>query len=134
MWLHLWSNNVTASSHCLKKMTNHPSEPDGKMQSNIGHNAIFNCKSALNIVVCDILPIFLMMKVLSSYLCWNILSYVDTYPESKVHEANMGPTWVLSAPDGPMLAPWSLLSGYLIFWSKLRRHSQGILSLQLIRL
>ena len=31
--------------------------------------------------------------------------------ESKVHGANMGPTWVLSAPDGPMLAPWTLLSG-----------------------
>ena len=26
-------------------------------------------------------------------------------PDSKVHGANMGPTWVLSAPDGPMLAP-----------------------------
>ena len=23
------------------------------------------------------------------------------YPESKVHGANMGPTWILSAPDGP---------------------------------
>ena len=23
------------------------------------------------------------------------------FPESKVHGANMGPTWVLSAPDGP---------------------------------
>ena len=23
------------------------------------------------------------------------------YPDSKVHGANMGPTWVLSAPDGP---------------------------------
>ena len=31
-------------------------------------------------------------------------------PESKVHGANMGPTWVLSTPDGPMLAPWTLLS------------------------
>ena len=27
--------------------------------------------------------------------------------------ANMGPTWVLSVPDGPKLAPWTLLSGYL---------------------
>ena len=26
-------------------------------------------------------------------------------PDSKVHGAKMGPTWVLSAPDGPMLAP-----------------------------
>ena len=32
-------------------------------------------------------------------------------PDSKVHGANKGPTWVLSAPDGPMLAPWTLLSG-----------------------
>ena len=31
--------------------------------------------------------------------------------DNKVHEANMGPTWVLSAPDGAMLAPWNLLSG-----------------------
>ena len=32
-------------------------------------------------------------------------------PDYKVHGANMGPTWVLSAPCGPMLAPWILLSG-----------------------
>ena len=25
----------------------------------------------------------------------------DSYPDSKVHGANMGPIWVLSAPDGP---------------------------------
>ena len=31
--------------------------------------------------------------------------------DSKVHEANMGPTWVLSAPDGPKVGPWTLLSG-----------------------
>ena len=36
---------------------------------------------------------------------------LDKYPESKVHMANMGPTWVLSAPDGPMLPLWTLLSG-----------------------
>ena len=29
-------------------------------------------------------------------------------PDSTVHGANMGPTWVLL---GPMLAPWTLLSG-----------------------
>ena len=27
-------------------------------------------------------------------------------PDSKVHGANIGPTWVLSAPDGPHIAPW----------------------------
>ena len=26
---------------------------------------------------------------------------LDVFPDSKVHGANMGPTWVLSAPDGP---------------------------------
>ena len=29
------------------------------------------------------------------------------------HGANMGPTWVLSAPDRPVLAPWILLSGLI---------------------
>ena len=29
-------------------------------------------------------------------------------PDSKVHGANMGPTWILSAPDGPHVGPMSL--------------------------
>ena len=29
-------------------------------------------------------------------------------PDSKVHGANMGPTWVLSAPDGPHVGPMKL--------------------------
>ena len=29
-------------------------------------------------------------------------------PDSKVHEANIGPTWVLSAPDGPHVGPMNL--------------------------
>ena len=32
-------------------------------------------------------------------------------PDSKVHGANMGPTWVLSAPDRPHVDPRTLLSG-----------------------
>ena len=32
-------------------------------------------------------------------------------PDSKVHGANMGSTWVLSASDGPHVGPWTLLSG-----------------------
>ena len=31
--------------------------------------------------------------------------------DNKVHWANMGPTWVLSAPDGPHVGPMNLLSG-----------------------
>ena len=30
------------------------------------------------------------------------------YPDSKCHGANMGPTWVLSAPDGPHVGPMNL--------------------------
>ena len=31
--------------------------------------------------------------------------WCNVYPDSKVHGANMGPTWVLSAPDGPHVGP-----------------------------
>ena len=34
-------------------------------------------------------------------------------PESKFHGANMRPIWVRQDPVGPMLAPWTLLSGIL---------------------
>ena len=29
-------------------------------------------------------------------------------PDSKLHGANMGPTWVLLAPDGPHVGPMNL--------------------------
>ena len=32
-----------------------------------------------------------------------------TFPDSKVHGANMGPTWVLSAPDGPHVGRMNLV-------------------------
>ena len=34
--------------------------------------------------------------------------YMVRSPDSKVHGANMGPTWVLSAPDGPHVGPMNL--------------------------
>ena len=37
-----------------------------------------------------------------------ILSDANAYPDSKVHGANMGPTWDLSAPDGPHVGPMNL--------------------------
>ena len=33
---------------------------------------------------------------------------IDRYPDSKVHVANMRPTWVLSAPCGPHVGPINL--------------------------
>ena len=44
----------------------------------------------------------------------NQLATRQNIPDSKVRGTNMRPTWVLSAPDGPMLATWTLLSG--IWW------------------
>ena len=38
-----------------------------------------------------------------------VTSYeLGRFPDSKLHWANMGPTWVLSAPDGPHVGPTNL--------------------------
>ena len=34
---------------------------------------------------------------------------IDNIPDSKVHGANMGSTWALSAPDGPHVSPMNLV-------------------------
>ena len=41
---------------------------------------------------------------------WLSISLMDTLynPDSRVNGANMGPTWVLSAPDGPHIGPMNL--------------------------
>ena len=46
------------------------------------------------------------------YRFWNCHYASIKFRDSKVHGANMGPTWVLSAQMGPMLAPWTLPSGF----------------------
>ena len=33
---------------------------------------------------------------------------MNLIPNGKVHGANMGPTWVLSTPDGPYVGPMHL--------------------------
>ena len=37
--------------------------------------------------------------------------FLTNHSDSWIHGTNMRPIWVLSAPDGPMLAPWTLQSG-----------------------
>ena len=44
-------------------------------------------------------------------LQWSVLKKtgsIHNVPDSKVHGANMGPTWYLSAPDGPHVGPMNL--------------------------
>ena len=42
----------------------------------------------------------------------------NNYPDNKVHGANMRPTWVLSAPDGPHIGPMNLAVRVLIWGSR----------------
>ena len=46
--------------------------------------------------------------VLSCKIRYHKNSFRKLVPYSKVHGVNMGPTWVLSAPDGPRVGPMNL--------------------------
>ena len=39
---------------------------------------------------------------------YSLIHNISWDPDNKVHGANMGPTWVLSAPDGPHVGPMDL--------------------------
>ena len=45
-------------------------------------------------------------NIVTESFCWWC---VPSIPDSKLHGANMGPTWVLSAPDGPRVGPMNLV-------------------------
>ena len=47
------------------------------------------------------------LYILSRFVSWPS-TYKERIPDSKVHGANMGPTWVLSAPVGPHVGPMNL--------------------------
>ena len=47
----------------------------------------------------------------STILGPNAMQRGDGHPDSKVHGANMGPSGADRTQVGPMLAPWTLLSG-----------------------
>ena len=42
------------------------------------------------------------------FLCHGFLHMIVKPQDSKAHGVNMGPTWVLSAPDGPHVGPMNL--------------------------
>ena len=46
-----------------------------------------------------------LLKKCVHYTCMSGIMHI---PDSKVHGANMGPTWGLSAPDGPHVGPMNL--------------------------
>ena len=53
----------------------------------------------------------IMLPTRSSVELCNIKHVWKTDPDSKVHGVNMGPTWVLSAQDGPHVGPMNLAIG-----------------------
>ena len=63
-----------------------------------------------------------VFKMLPSAKCWPLCSLLcnfpfansKSYPDSKVHGANMGPIWVLSVPDGPHGVPMNLAIGVVL--------------------
>ena len=60
--------------------------------------------------------------VLDQYiLIFPTLVHTIPCPDSKVHEANWGPSEADRTQVGPMLAPWTLLSG---FWPSTHRNFQ----------
>ena len=56
--------------------------------------------------------------ITASYIALNYMLKTNPYPVKKVHGANMGPTWVLSAPDGPHVGPMDLAIRLQSWWLK----------------
>ena len=55
---------------------------------------------------------------LNAFCCRQLLAVtfaIYAIPGCKVHGANMGPIWGRQTQVGPLLAPWTLLSGILIY-------------------
>ena len=62
----------------------------------------------LHFIVNVITKSTITIKILWGYVHSTKRNRLDT-PDSKVHGANMGPTWVLSAPDGPHVGSMNLV-------------------------
>ena len=67
-------------------------------------------------------------KISLSWALKQFVTRVHTFPDNKVHGANMGSTWVLSAPEGPHVGPMNLaIRDYSLFTaakSGIMKHNQ----------
>ena len=79
-------------------------------------------------------------KVKCFYVIIRSLNPLHSNPDSKVHGANMGPSWVLSAPDGPHVGPMNIVIKDILvkcgiinclFINSWRRHDIETLSISL---
>ena len=96
----------------LLKQVNHI-EGLRQERCNSNANALELCISCMNpslpcydmsccVMACSILPYHIFYSIL-----WYLIISIPL-PDSKVHGANMGPTWVLSSPGGPHVGPMNL--------------------------
>ena len=77
--------------------------------SKLGNCEFWFCVSAICSHIVSIHMISTTHNALTMKLC-------HICPESKVHGANIGPTWVLSAPDGPHVSPRNLVIRVCIYY------------------
>ena len=76
-----------------------------------------SCKFTQNVRIAILLPprrMLDMLEIAAFYYTWEnaVIPIVSlSFPDSKVHVANMGPTGSCRPQVGPMLAPWTLLQG-----------------------
>ena len=77
-----------------------------KVVSCISENLIIHMR-LMYILMCklSLQPSFEAYCKFSAFIVTQLLF---TSPDNKVHGANMGPTWLLSAPDGPHVGPMNL--------------------------
>ena len=78
---------------------------------------------------------YVRYRVYGAAVYWESIVYSDrkvrirvySVPDSKVHGANMGPTWVLSAPDGPHVGPMNLaIRGASMWRANIRYYSPWV--------
>ena len=67
---------------------------------------IFFCKSEWSVNTSILVIESFVSELVAQYIHHGLPG--SQYPDNKVHGANMGPTWVLSAPDGPHVSPMNL--------------------------
>ena len=66
------------------------------------------CILIVHYLICRVLLLYLSVRMESLNLRFSYVRSICLNPESKVHGANIGLTWVLSAPGGPHVGPISL--------------------------
>ena len=94
----LWPSNICGGNDLLPVGTKH-----------VLNHAEGDCRTFSN----EILPQSITKISLKTAYTFHSIHPGSNIADSEVHGANMGPTWALSAPDGPHVGPCTLLSGML---------------------